>query len=94
MPFAFGLVAGALHGAQHERLHKIGLKPPLAFQEHLLHGMRIAGHETLRADAIEPAELGEHGEQRGKAVRRGLLMNAVQGGEIALVQMRRHHLVG
>ena len=47
MPFAFGLVAGALHGAQHERLHKIGLKPPLAFREHLLHGMRIAGHETL-----------------------------------------------
>ena len=63
MPFALRFVAGALHGAQHERLHKIGFKPPLAFREHLLHGMRIAGHEPLRADAVEPAELREHGEQ-------------------------------
>ena len=52
MPFAFGLVAGALHGAQHERLHKIGLKPPLAFREHLLHGMRIAGEHGVQVVAI------------------------------------------
>ena len=94
MPFALRFVARALHSAQHERLHKIGFKPPPAFRQHLLHDMRITGNEPLRADAVEPTELRKHGKQGGKAIRRGLFVHSIQGGEITLVQMRSHHLVG